>query len=530
MKLWHETVYSALRHQAQERPNKTFLYYEDRAISYADMDNLSANLAASLLDLGIRRGDRIGLAALNQPEWLVTFLAASRIGASIVTLNVRYREAEFDYMLNQSGAETLVCLASTPDLDFKQFLDRLRDRIPRVSRYIFIGESDYPFEGGLRFDDLVDHSPSRTGVLDSSTEVTPLDTAIILYTSGTTGRPKGAMITQRSILASAQAQVEHWSIAEDDISVGHLPFNHVGGITCTIMVALLTGSSVVLVPSFNPQVVLDIIQRYKVTVFGGVPTMYVMLLSSPSFAETDLSSVRLCAAGGSNVEPELCRSISSGFPNGSVLNLYGLSESSGACVLSKLDDDLLTVSATLGVPIGDFQARVIGENGEVQGVDEVGELQIKGDCVAAGYYGMPEETAQTFSSDGWLSTGDMAAIRADGHIELKGRRKEMYIQGGYNVYPVEVENVLGMHPKVAIAAGIGVPDPVLGEVGRFYIVPKPGELPTPEELELYCRERLADYKVPKQFVIRSELPLTPVGKVAKAKLREEWEGEERGRE
>ncbi len=523
MKLWHETIYSALQHQVRERPDKAFLYYEDHAISYADLDRLSAKLAASLLDLGVKRGDRIGLAALNQPEWILTFIAAARIGASIVTLNVRYREAEFDYMLNQSGASTLVCLASIPDFDFKHFLDQLRDRLPEVKRYIFIGESNYPFEGGLNFEDLVSTSPLEDLASAQPFEVAPTDTAIILYTSGTTGKPKGAMITQRSILASAQAQAEHWSIREDDISVGHLPFNHVGGITCTIMVALLTGSSVVLVPSFNPQVVLEVIQRYKVTIFGGVPTMYVMLLSSPAFPDTDLSSVRLCAAGGSNVEPELCRSISSGFPNGTVLNLYGLSESSGACVLSRLDDDLMTFSATLGVPIGDFQARVVGEGGEVKEDGEVGELQIKGDCVAAGYYGMPEETAQTFSSDGWLSTGDMAAIRPDGHIELKGRRKEMYIQGGYNVYPVEVENVLGMHPKVAIAAGIGVPDPVLGEVGRFYIVPKPGETPTPEELEEYCRERLADYKVPRQFVIRTELPLTPVGKVAKAKLREEWE-------
>lgn len=287
------------------------------------------------------------------------------------------------------------------------------------------------------------------------------------------------------------------------------------------MSALVSGGSVALLPAFSPDAALRAIERHRVTFCGAVPTMYVLMLGHESFAERDLSSVRLCVAGGSNVEPALAESIRRGFPGAPIYNLYGLSESSGACVLSRPDDDLETVSRTLGVVIGDFEARVTGPDGEVLPPGETGELQIRGDCVADGYWNMPDETAAVFLPDGWLATGDMVEMEPDGHLVLRGRKKEMYIQGGFNVYPMEIENVLTTHPKVAMAAGIGVPDEVLGEVGRFYVVPRPGvEPPTPEELTAFCRERLADYKVPRQFVVTAEVPLTPVGKIHKALLGE----------
>jgi fatty-acyl-CoA synthase len=221
------------------------------------------------------------------------------------------------------------------------------------------------------------------------------------------------------------------------------------------------------------------------------------------------------------VEPSLADAIRRGFPGAALYGLYGLSESSGACVLSRLDDDPETVSRTLGVMIGDFEARVAGSDGTVLPPGETGELQVRGACVTAGYWDMPDETAEVFLPDGWLATGDMVEMEPDGHLVLRGRKKEMYIQGGFNVYPVEIENVLTDHPKVAMAAGIGVPDEVLGEVGRFYIVPRQDtEPPTAEELTAYCRARLADYKVPRHFVITPDVPLTPVGKIHKALLRE----------
>jgi fatty-acyl-CoA synthase len=232
--------------------------------------------------------------------------------------------------------------------------------------------------------------------------------------------------------------------------------------------------------------------------------------------------VRIAVAGGSNVDPPLARAMAQAFPGARVQNLYGLSETSGACVMSAVDDDLATVCETLGTALSGVAVRVVDPVSGIEVADgEDGELQVRGDSVAAGYWDMPAETAEAFR-DGWLATGDMVTRRPDGHLVLRGRRKEMFLQGGFNVYPVEVENVLAAHPGVALAAGIGVPDDVLGEVGLYFVVPAdPASPPTAEELAAWCRERLADYKVPRRFEIRAELPTTPAGKIAKAQLRSE---------
>ncbi|HEX2314391.1 MAG TPA: AMP-binding protein [Thermomonospora sp.] len=492
-----------------------FLRDGDREITYAEFDALADRVAGGLLARGVRRGDRIGLLGLNTPEWLAVFFGAARIGAVVVTLNARYRERELAYMLGQSGARMVVSAAEAGGFDFAAFFDGFRPEIPGVTDIVYFGA------GVPSFDELTAADPGPEAPAEARAKVTPADPLMILYTSGTTGRPKGAVITHGSILASASAQVAHCGTDASEVFLGHLPFNHVGGITCTIMAALVAGASVALLPAFSPEGALRAIERHRVTLLSAVPTMYVLMLNHESFAGRDVSSVRLCVAGGSNVEPALAEAIRGGFPGARLYGLYGLSETSGACVLSHPDDDPDTVSRTLGVPIGDFEARVTGPDGTVLSPGETGELQVRGGCVAAGYWDMPEETAAVFAEDGWLATGDMVVQEPDGHLVLRGRKKEMYIQGGFNVYPVEIENVLTTHPKVAMAAGFGVPDAVLGEVGRFYVVPRPGvEPPTAEELTAYCRERLADYKVPRQFVVTADVPLTPVGKIHKALLRD----------
>jgi fatty-acyl-CoA synthase len=331
------------------------------------------------------------------------------------------------------------------------------------------------------------------------------------------------MLTHRSMIAAAEGQNEHLGTGPADVSLGIMPFNHVGGITCSVTSALLARSCVVLMRAFSPQDALAAMAEHRVTVAAGVPTMYSLMLGRPEFAEYDLSSVRVAIVGGANADPTLCANITKGFPSARLTNLYGLSECSGACVLSAPDDDVVRVSATLGVPAPGTSVRVVDLDGNEAGPGVEGELQISSGGVAAGYWEMPEETGETFLPGGWLATGDMVTISEDGHITLRGRLKEMFLQGGYNVYPVEVENVLTAHPGVAMAAGIGVPDAILGEVGRYYVVPRQ-DAPAPGEGELmaFCRERLADYKVPRQLAIVDDLPLTPAGKVAKAQLRAEF--------
>jgi acyl-CoA synthetase (AMP-forming)/AMP-acid ligase II len=513
------TVNEALEIAVQHQPNKPFLYYGDQAVTYRELDDISDRLACSFLRRGIKRGDRIAVVAMNQPEWIYTYFAAVKIGASVVALNVRYRAQEFEYMLNNSQTKALVCLDEVQGFRFTDFFRDFKDKVPTVTQYYFIGDGN---DDGPSFQEMLDKELDRD-LLDQAKEaVQENDTAIIIYTSGTTGRPKGTMITNRSILASAQAQVNHCHYSDQETMIGSMPLNHVGGITCTMMTALLCQGSVVLLPGFDPAMVLQMIERYKATVFGGVPTMYLMLFNHPDFEKYDLSSLRFCAAGGSNVEVQLAKDIASKLPNATLLNLYGLSESSGAAVLSGLSDDAEKVAASIGVMIGDFQAKVVGLDGEELPFGEIGELLIKGDCVANGYFGLQEESQEAFTADGWLYTGDMVILDETGYIYFKGRKKEMYIQSGYNVYPVEVENLLTTHPKISIAAGIGVPDSFYGEVGRYYITPKPGMTVTEEELTAFCRENLADYKVPKQFVFSDSLPLTPAGKIQKSLLKQRF--------
>lgn len=485
-------------------------------LTYAELQRRSARMAAGLLQLGLRRGDRIAIAAPNQSEWIELFFAAVRVGIIVVTLNPRYRESELEYMINQSGARLVVSSARTRDFDFEAFYAGFRRQLPAVERVLFIGASrpEEDFEQ-LRADagdaDLAAHEQA----------VRPLDPAVILYTSGTTGRPKGAVLTHQSMLASARGQVANYpGLGADDVYLGIMPLNHVGGITCTITSAMLTGAKVVLQQAFSPSGALAAVSAHGVTLFAGVPTMWTLMLADPLLQSVSRDRLRYIVIGGSNLEPTLARRVADAFPRAALTNLYGQSEASGATIISPVTDGLDAVSCSIGVPLQGVRARVVGVDGAVRPAGEEGELQLQGDCVAAGYWNMPQQTAETFLADGWLATGDMVRQEVDGHVILLGRKKEMFLQGGYNVYPVEVENILTSHPAVAIAAGIGVPDPVLGEVGCYYVSLKAGQSVTADALVDFCRHKLADYKVPRQIVFSDQLPMTPAGKIAKSVLRE----------
>jgi acyl-CoA synthetase (AMP-forming)/AMP-acid ligase II len=347
------------------------------------------------------------------------------------------------------------------------------------------------------------------------------DPAVLLYTSGTTGTPKGAVLTHGSLLASARAEAAHLGLTADDRFLATMPFTHVGGLTCTLLSALVAGSEVVLTPGFSPAGALRDLTTHGVTVFAGVPTMWTLLLAEMARTGVGtLETLRYAVAGGANVEPALCAAITTAAPHARLVNLYGLSETSGAAVMSALDDDVDTVASTLGVPLPGMEARIVDpvEGTDVPGDAAEGELWLRGAAVAAGYWRLPD--AATFRPEGWLATGDVVArVRGD-HLALRGRLKEMFISGGYNVYPVEVENVLGAHPGVAMVAGVGAPDETHGEVGHYFVVRTPDGDVTADELVALAADRLADYKVPRVVEFVDELPLTPAGKIQKAVLRQ----------
>ena len=522
-----ETMMKIIENGVKRFPDRTVIVCGDRPLTWKEFDEVSDIVAANLLKQGIRRGDKIGLNAPNLPEWLIAFFALAKIGAVAVALNVRFRQAELEYMLNHSEAVGLISIgplkSAFGDFDFVEYIKGLRGKFRGVKQYYFIGaENTGDFSEAQPFKELLG-SPStedKKALAEAKAQVQPGDPLIIIYTSGTTGKPKGAVITQKSLIACAHGQVLQTEMNENDSMVVALPLNHVAGLTCAVLSLLVAGGRVILQPVFIPSEHLALCDKHKPSIFGGVTTMLIYAFKDPSFRPEMVASARLTMAGGSNVEPELMEQMIKYLPQSKTFNLYGLSECSGGVVMSTLEDTREILLNSIGKPIPGHKVTVVDEKLNPLPAGEIGEIMITGEAMAAGYYNQPEATKNTFLPQGLL-TGDMGYMDEVGYVYLKGRKKEMYIQGGYNIYPAEIENVLTQHPMVALAAGIGVPDPDLGEIGRYYIVKAGADGLDEKELSTYLKERLANYKIPKQFVFVDELPLTPSGKVAKIQLKQQ---------
>ncbi len=528
------TIGEPLAAAARARGGRTAYIDGDRRVSWAEIDAQADRVACGLLAMGFRRGDRIGLIALNGIEWLQACFGAMRIGVAVVAMSVRYRDTEVGYMLADSGATGLITAAEVDGFDLLAMAGRMSAALPALRRVIPLA----PAAGAAAAGAAAPASPGAAagegatlaGLLQTPVDsaalaaaraaVAPGDLAMAIYTSGTTGRPKGAGLTHASMLASASAQAAHQGAHEGDVLQLALPLTLVGGITCGVLTNLIGGGVCEMVPVFKADLVLGMIARNPPTLLTGVPTMLTLLAAHPDWADARLDGVRLIITGGSNVESGLLAQMRARMPAAQVMNLYGLSESSGALVMTPPGCDEARLMGSIGRPLAGAELRVMTREGRPAQLGEVGELWFRGLGVVPGYIGAAADS-DAFDRDGWLHTGDLGEVDADGYIRLRGRAKDMYIQGGYNVYPAEVEDLIGRHPKVLMVAGIGVPDRVLGEVGRYYVVPRPGSGLTEQEILDHCKGRLADYKVPRQVVLRDELPLTPAGKIQKAALRAE---------
>ncbi|WP_031469225.1 class I adenylate-forming enzyme family protein [Sciscionella sediminilitoris] len=495
------TIPEVLRDTARTAPEGIGWVDGDREIPFAELDRWSDRVAEWLLRRGIRHGDRIAVNGPNRADWLAVYFAAAKIGAVLVGLSPRYRETEFGHILGDSGARLVITVPRGEDVDFLAVFRNIRGPAEVVSFAELppAGEPD---------------DPAR--LAEATAPVTEADPVMIIYTSGTTGCPKGAVLTHRGQLAAATAQAEHTRMGAGDVVPLAVPLNHVSGITCCVLTCLVARARVVLLPRFDAASLVESLDAF--TLWVGVPTMHTLLLRQPRFAEVDTTGIRLVITGGANAEPDLVERLTAGFPNATVMNLYGLSETSGAVIMTPWEAEPATTAHAIGAPLPGAEITIADDQGAPLGAGETGELLVRGPSIMAGYHGNP---APVLDAHGWLHTGDMAVAGADGSIALRGRAKDMFVQGGFNIYPVEVENLLLTHPDVVMAAGIGVPDPVLGEIGRYYLVLAAGSTLTEDELNRYCAERIADYKVPKEIVLRAELPLTPAGKIQKAALRAE---------
>jgi fatty-acyl-CoA synthase len=349
--------------------------------------------------------------------------------------------------------------------------------------------------------------------------VDPAGENFIIFTSGSTGRPKGALLTQKGILAMIRPWAKNIGLSPDDRMLIFLPLNHVGGGTISALTALGCGAHIVLQETFHPREALLAADRYRITVLGAVPTAYALFFALPDFDTLPKPPFRLLIYGGAPAPRELLERMRREF-GCTIVGAYGATEVSGFCTYTSQEDPFEKVLNTVGRAPTGVEIRIVDRERRPLPVGDIGEVAVRGELLFKGYLGEEEGSETALDKDGWFYTGDLGKLDQEGYLTLVGRLKEMYITAGFNVYPAEIEDLLGRHPAVATAAVIGVPDPIKGEVGWAFVIPKPAQEVSEEALLAFCRERLADYKVPARIILTSNLPMTPLGKIHKVTLKE----------
>jgi long-chain acyl-CoA synthetase len=466
---------------------------DNAAMTYRALDEASARVAGLLHERGLRPGDRVGIMMPNVAEVPVVYYGVLRAGGVVVPMNPLLKGREVAYYLSDSGARLIFA--------WHGFADPAREGAEQAEAELIVVD-------GVGFPDLLASVTPDFQVADTDDE----DTAVILYTSGTTGHPKGAELTHANLISNTEvSRADIVRAGPDDVIFGGLPLFHVFGQTVALNVAVAAGACLTLLPRFEAAHALRIIADHKVTVFEGVPTMYVALLHQPDRADYDTSALRMCISGGAALPVEVLRGFDEAF-GVPVLEGYGLSETSPVASFNHPGRE--RKPGSIGTPIRDVELRVVDEDGHEMPQGEVGEIVIRGPNVMKGYWQRPEATTEAIR-DGWFHTGDLAKVDEDGYFYIVDRKKDLIIRGGYNVYPREIEEVLYEHPAVAEAAVIGLSHPSLGEEVAAAVALKPGTAITAEELRDYVKSQVAAYKYPRHVWLVDALPKGPTGKIQK---------------
>ncbi|MGE5380506.1 MAG: class I adenylate-forming enzyme family protein [Methylocystaceae bacterium] len=513
-----------LQQAAALYPDKVAMISGDNRVTYREFNDKARQLALYLLSAGVKHGDRIAYIFPPRPEFFYLYIAAAQIGAIIVGMSTRHTPNEMEYLLLNSEADMIITVASMYDIDYQERLGQILSNCPRV-RQVVVVDGSPTLDLAVSFDSVMagDYSAYADELKTREDAVSTHDGLIIVYTSGSTGQPKGAVMTHENIIHTALIEVTEAGITPDDVWLCHLPVNHISGANEVGASVIVSNSTMILEP-FNPIRVMELIQKEKVTFLGQVPTMYAMEFALPNFADYDLSSVKVAVISGAPAPREMLAKIQSSIcPE--VRNCLGLTECSGLVAYTPLGSDLSLLNETVGRIAPEIEIKIVDKNRQPLPVGEAGEIAYRGTVVIKEYYRMPEKTAADIDQDGWFYSGDVAFLDLDGNIHLVGRAKEMYITGGFNVYPAEVEEYINRFPGVMLAACVAVPHPIQGEVGRAYIVPQPGVTIDTKELPQFLAQYLADYKIPREYVIRDMLPMTLLGKIEKKLLRQEVEAE-----
>ncbi|WP_442594051.1 AMP-binding protein [Neobacillus sp. D3-1R] len=535
--LLNVTIGKLLEEKAVKHPNHEAVVYREPNIrmTYKEFDDYCCKVAKGLMSLGIEKGDHIAIWASNTPEWLACQFATGKMGGILVTVNTNYRTAELEYLLKQSDSSTIILMNQFKDASYIDMLYEIvpelkwskpgelsSSKLPYLKNVIVLGNHSYP--GTFNWEDIINLADEiddkrfqqRMESLD------PHDVINMQYTSGTTGFPKGVMLTHSNIINNAYNIANCMKLTVEDRLCIPVPFFHCFGCVLGTMACVSVGATMVPVQEFSPRKVLQIVQDEKCTGLHGVPTMFIAELNDPEFSSFDLSSLRTGIMAGSNCPIEVMKAVIDKMGAHEITIAYGQTESSPVITQTRTDDPLEIKVETIGRALPNVEVKIVepGTNKEVPRGNQ-GELCTRGYHVMKGYYKNPEATLEAIDEDGWLHTGDLAVMDENGYCKVTGRLKDMIIRGGENIYPREIEEFLYQHPKVLDVQVVGVPDEVYGEEVMAWIILKEGEKVTIDEVKEYCKGKISKHKIPRYIHFTDQFPMTASGKIQKFRLREQ---------
>lgn len=531
------TVGELLEVQAKKYPEHEAVVYADRNLrmNYKEFNTLARKAARGLMKLGVKKGEHIAAWSSNTPEWVVSQFATGKMGAVLVTVNTNYRTAELEYLLKQSDSTTIILMEQFKDASYIDMVYEIvpelktsepgkleSSTLPYLKNVIIMGEKRFP--GTYSWQDILDMADDVTEeeLDEQMATLKQSDVINMQYTSGTTGFPKGVMLTHSNIVNNAYNVASAMKLTDQDRLCIPVPFFHCFGCVMGTLACATMGATMVPVQEFSPKAVLETVEKEKCTALHGVPTMFIAELNDPDFEKYDLSSLRTGIMAGSNCPIEVMKAVNEKMGATEITIAYGQTEASPVITQSRTIDPLELRVETVGKALPEVEVKIVkpGTMEEVQrGVQ--GELCTRGYHVMDGYYKNPDATREAIDGEGWLHTGDLAVMDENGYCRVTGRLKDMIIRGGENIYPREIEEFLYRHPKVLDVQVVGIPDSVYGEEVMAWIILKDGETATAEEIKEYCKGKISKHKIPRYIEFTDSYPMTASGKIQKFKLKEQ---------
>ena len=506
------TIPAAVRRAAAQWPSEEAVTDGITRLSWATLEEQMTQAARALAASGLRPGERVAIWAPNSLEWIVASLGVYAAGGVLVPVNTRFKGTEAAHVLRTAGARLLLTVTDFRGTDYIGMLAGLGEELEIV---VLSG----PPGDATPWPEVLRRAGHDTTNLKAEAELTADSTSDIIFTSGTTGAPKGAVLSHGASTRSYVTWSQVVGLRPQDRYLVVYPFFHCAGLKSAVLACILTGATIVPCPVFDVPVVMDLVQRERITMLPGPPALYQSLLNA-DLSGYDRSTLRLAVTGAASVPVDLVRRMREDLGFASVVTGYGLTETTGTVSMCRHDDPVEVIANTSGRPIPGMEVRVVATDGTDALPGKPGEIWARGYAIMKSYFNAPQATAEVLTEDGWLRTGDVGVLDEAGNLKITDRIKDMFIVGGFNAYPAEIENVMTRHPDIAQASVVGVPDGRLGEVGYAYVIPRIGTKPAEAEIIAWCRGQMANFKVPRHVEIVTALPLNPSGKVLKFELRD----------